>query len=106
MMGNKSRKIPDMYSTSSHASMGYHYSQKSCSNTVAELGEKDFSAGLTFVAISHIKTLKGLGPVRQLWFQIGAREISAPKFEMVQFQVAARSKFVPLFGSHSKLCTV
>ena len=35
----------------------------------------------------------------------GAREISAPKFEMVRFQVAARSKFVPLFGSHSKLCT-
>jgi hypothetical protein len=60
MMGDKSRKIPDMYSTSSHASMGYHYSQKSCSNTVVELGEKDFSAGLTFVAISCIKTLKGL----------------------------------------------
>ena len=27
---------------------------------VVELGEKDFSAGLTFVAISCIKTLKGL----------------------------------------------
>ena len=59
-MGDKSRKIPDTYSTSSHASMGYHYLQKSGSNTVVELGEKDFSAGLTFVAISHVKTLKGL----------------------------------------------
>ena len=29
-------------------------------NAVVELGEKDFSAGLTFVAISRIKTLKGL----------------------------------------------
>ena len=27
---------------------------------VVELGDKDFSAGPTFVAISHIKTLKGL----------------------------------------------
>ena len=27
---------------------------------VVELREKDFSAGLTFVAISHVKTLKGL----------------------------------------------
>ena len=27
---------------------------------VVELDEKDFSAGLTFVAISHVKTLKGL----------------------------------------------
>ena len=26
---------------------------------VVEPGEKDFSAGLTFVAISHAKTLKG-----------------------------------------------
>ena len=49
--------------------------------------------------------LDSLGPVRQLWFQIGACKISAPKFEMVRFQVAARSKFGPLFGSHSKLCT-
>ena len=31
--GRQSRKIPDTYSTSSHASMGYHYSQKSGSNT-------------------------------------------------------------------------
>jgi ATP-dependent exoDNAse (exonuclease V) alpha subunit len=27
---------------------------------VVELGDKDFSAGLTFVAISQVKTLKGL----------------------------------------------
>ena len=27
---------------------------------VVELGSKDFSAGLTFVAISQVKTLKGL----------------------------------------------
>ena len=27
---------------------------------VVELGEKDFSAGLTLVAISQVKTLKGL----------------------------------------------
>ena len=40
-----------------------------------------------------------LGPIRQLWFQTVACQISALKFEIIRFQVVSKFKFKSLFGS-------
>ena len=63
MMGDQSRTNSDMHSTSLMSAWGItiHKSQGlTLEKAVVELGSKDFSAGLTFVAISQVKTLKGL----------------------------------------------
>ena len=40
---------------------------------VVELGDKDFSAGLSFVAISQVKTLKGLAVLIMLNLQLNSK---------------------------------
>jgi hypothetical protein len=40
---------------------------------VVELGDKDFSAGLSFVAISQVKTLKGLAVLIMLNLQLNLK---------------------------------
>ena len=58
-MGDQDRKTADTY----YDDLG-HYHTKSQGLTlekvVVELGDKDFSAGLSSAAISQVKTLKGL----------------------------------------------
>src|SRR6202034_2707342 len=55
-MGDQDRKTADTSSTSSYDGLGHYHTEKSGSDS----GDKDFSAGLSFVAISQVKTLKGL----------------------------------------------
>ena len=65
-MGDKSRKGFDSDTISSESLMlawgiTIRKSQGlTLEKVVVELGEKDFAAGLSFVAISRVKTLKGL----------------------------------------------
>jgi ATP-dependent exoDNAse (exonuclease V) alpha subunit len=40
---------------------------------VVELGDKDFSVGLSFVAISQVKTLKGLAVLIMLNLQLNSK---------------------------------
>jgi hypothetical protein len=58
-MGDQSMKSSDPYSASPYG-ITIHKSQGPTLEKAVELGEKDISAGLTLVAISQVKTLKGL----------------------------------------------